>query len=303
MGTGIQQAVRDSASQTSGLLDRATALALGLNDTMIRAALTAGAWTAPHPGVYQINVTPMNWKDRCMAAVLAAGPGAAVSHRSAMRFWGLDGIKTSAVEVTVHHGNGPIPDGVTVHRTRRPIPMSSIDSVPVTTVERTILDVSWMLPRRIVETAMFSAIYKELTTFDMLWEGLIRHGGRGVAGTRKFRSILTEIDLTNLPQSPAEVDMKNLIDQARVPRPSMQHEIRRPGGIKAFADFAWPRRTKIVEVDSMLAHSTPDQLDHDLDRQNDLLALGWEIRRFTARRIRDDPSGVIDELELFVGPP
>ena len=60
------------------------------------------------------------------------------------------------------------------------------------------------------------------------------------------------------------------------------------------------REMKIVEVDGFGSHSTPDQQEHDLERHNALLELGYEIRRFSARDVRRNPGKVINEITRFV---
>ena len=62
----------------------------------------------------------------------------------------------------------------------------------------------------------------------------------------------------------------------------------------------WPALAKAVEVDGIDAHSSADRLDDDLRRQNELMALGVELRRFSARQIRRDPKGVVDQIRRFL---
>ena len=90
---------------------------------------------------------------------------------------------------------------------------------------------------------------------------------------------------------------------APVPKPIQQLRVHRPDGGNAYPDFAWPDRMRIVEVDGFGAHGTPEQLQHDLRRQNQLMELGWEIRRFTANDIRERPLEVRDEIIRFVNKP
>jgi very-short-patch-repair endonuclease len=82
--------------------------------------------------------------------------------------------------------------------------------------------------------------------------------------------------------------------------PACQLEITFPEGDHAYPDFAWPSLAKCVEVDGFDAHGAPEALERDLIRQNRLLELGWEMRRFSARRIRRDPANVLDEIIRFV---
>jgi len=145
--------VNDAARLNYGLTDRATVLALGGTDRIITSRLQGGQWSQIHPGVYLIDVTPLSWHGRLRAATLAAGEAALASHRAALVLWGMEGISSAPLELTVPVGRLPKPEGVIVHRTRRPIPPAVVEGIPVSSAERTILDAAWALPPLIVEQA------------------------------------------------------------------------------------------------------------------------------------------------------
>lgn len=100
--------------------------------------------------------------------------------------------------------------------------------------------------------------------------------------------------------SVTEIDLKYIIFDSPIPKPVQQLKVRRPGGTLAYPDFAWPDLKKIVEADGFAAHGSPEQLQNDLWRQNDLMDLGWDIRRFTATEIREQPSRVRSEIVHFI---
>lgn len=292
--------IRALAADTHALVDRANAHESGASDAVIKKRLAEGTWRAVYPGVYDLNVTRQVWSARVHAGVLAAGPHALASHRTAGVLWDLDGIRGKMVEITVPFSKEPIPEGVVVHRTRRHLPRAVSDGVPVTGIERTLLDLAAILPPTVLEKATMSAIHQHLTDPDQLAVRLSIYGGRGVKGTRRMRRTLALVD-DGVTGSPSEVDLVGRLRDAPIPMPRFQLEITFPEGDHAYPDLAWPDRMKCVEVDSMLAHSSPEDLERDLIRQNRLLELGWEIRRFTARRIRRDPIGVINEIIRFIG--
>lgn len=230
---------------------------------------------------------------------MAAGPTALASHRSAARVWGLDGVYGGPIELTVPYSQRPMPQGVTVHRTRRSLPEEIRLSIPVTSVERTLLDVAGLIPDRALEKATESALRHRLSSIEALARSLKQHGGRGVKGTRRMRRVLAAVEC-DVAGSPAEVELRDLMRDAPIPMPTPQLEVRLPTGENAYPDFSWPDRMRIVEVDGFEAHSTPEQLQHDLRRQNMLMDLGWEIRRFSARDVRRTPLEVIAEIVRFV---
>ena len=123
-----------------------------------------------------------------------------------------------------------------------------------------------------------------------------------MAGTRKCRRVFAFV-ADDQSGSVAEIDLKHIVLDAPVPTPIQQLRIKLPDLTNAYPDFAWPDRMRIVEADGFEAHGTPEQLQHDLRRQNQLMELGWEIRRFTATEIREEPERVRWESVRFVSRP
>lgn len=290
------------AARQHGLVDRETARTIGASGHEIRGRLALGRIEELQPGVYYLNCTPATWRTQILAAVMAAGPDAVASHRTAALLHGLEGIHGRPIDITVPYEESPEPEGVILHRTRRQIDAVVVDSIPMTTIERTILDLAGMLRDRALEKVIASSIRKKLTTVEKLDAVIGLRGGRGVGGTRRMRRVL-KLVAGDISGSPAEIDMGQLIRDASVPTPVPQLQIRLPSGDNAYPDFAWPDRMRIVEVDGLEAHATPEQLAHDLNRQNQLMELGWEIRRFPARTVRRYPQEVIEEVVRFVNAP
>lgn len=296
-----EEAIRSLAGERHGLVDRATALRLGATDDVIQGQLETRRWRRPHPGVYYLDTTRAEWETKILGAVMAAGAHAAASHRTATVLWGLDGVRTRLIELTVPFTKEPMPSGVTVHRTRRSRPSAFVGPVPVTTVERTLLDLAALVPDRTLEKALMSALHRRLTTLAAVDLTVGTQGGRGVKGTRRLRRVLERAE-EGITASVAEVDMSRIIADAPIPPPVTQKAIALPDVSNAYPDFSWPARMKIVEVDGYESHGSPEAMHSDLIRQNQLMDLGWEIRRFSARRIRDEPEVVRAELVAFIGP-
>lgn len=293
--------VRKIASANHGLIDRRKVKSLGLTNNQIATALKRRWWEQVHPGVYYVNATAMTWEAKLAGAVMAAGPDAGASHRAAARLRGLDVIRSELVEITVPYSDRPMPEGVAIHRTRRPRPLALHRSIPVTTVERTLLDLASVLSPRMLTRSIESALRLRLTTIAMMWRVIDTDGGRGVTGTRALRHALGQVEL-ELTGSFAESDFNDLLKRAPVPDAQLQFRVLLPDGSNAYPDFAWPGLMKLVEVDGFMAHSTPEQLQNDLRRQNLLMELGWQVRRFSARDIRDRPMEVIGEIIRFLSP-
>jgi hypothetical protein len=294
-----EREVRRLASKNHALVDRTAALKHGAGDAVISRLIRQGLWEPVYAGVYYLNVTPPDWTVKVRAAVMAAGPDALASHRTASVLWGLDGVTGQMLELTVPFRKDPAPAGVIVHRTRRRLPPALAQGVPVTRIERTLLDLSARLPPIVLEKTLMSALHKGLTNPDLLAFHITQQGGRGVKGTKKLRRALGHIE-DGTTGSPSEVDLMAMFRSAPIPQPRCQFEITFPEGDHAYPDFAWPDRSKCIEVDGFDAHGTPDALERDLVGQNRLLDLGWDLRRFSARRIRREPNAVLGEIIHFV---
>jgi very-short-patch-repair endonuclease len=292
--------VNDAARLNYGLTDRATVLALGGTDRIITSRLQGGQWSQIHPGVYLIDVTPLSWHGRLRAATLAAGEAALASHRAALVLWGMEGISSAPLELTVPVGRLPKPEGVIVHRTRRPIPPAVVEGIPVSSAERTILDAAWALPPLIVEQAYESAVRRGLTTPLRMAECLAEQGTWGVRGRGVVARMLDARRPGRPSGSPAETLLLHRMRKAGIDEPVRQYPIPLPDGTVAVVDFAWPWIRRAVEVDGLDAHASASSLEYDLERQNLLFDVHWELRRFSARAVRRHPHHVTESIIQFL---
>ena len=291
----LDQHIRQAACGQRFLITRDEIFDLGGNKHIIDSRIRRGFWQRVHAGVYQVDRRPMDWESKLLAAVLACGPDALVSQRAAFVLWGLEGIRSAPVELTVPYDSRPIPDGVLVHRTRRQQQAAEIRGIPVTTVERTLLNCSAWLPEIIIGKGLDSAIRMGLTTVDRCYDALVDEGGRGVRGTKRFRWVLIERSHDMATDSGSEYELLYHMQMALLPRPELHHEVF-VNGERRVLDFYWPALHKAIEVDGVDAHSSADRLDDDLVRQNALMDMGIELRRFSARRIRREPQKVVAEI-------
>ncbi|HZD23552.1 MAG TPA: hypothetical protein VE569_09150 [Acidimicrobiia bacterium] len=291
--------IQEVAASQRYLLSRGEVFDLGGDDGVITRRLQSGRWIQVHDGVYQIDRRPLSWESKLLAAVLACGPRTLVSHRAAMVLWGLDGISSAPVEVTMPFGNLGFAEGAIIHRTRRAQVPAEVRGIPVTTVERTLLVCSARLGKLIIGKALDSAIRKGLTTVDKCYDTLVAEGGRGVKGTKTFRWVIRERLYDTATDSGAEFELLYYMQLEGLPRPILHHEIV-VNGQKRVLDLYFEELGKAVEVDGIDAHSSGDKLDDDLVRQNGVMDLGIEIRRFSARRIRREPKTVVAEIRKFL---
>lgn len=222
-----------------------------------------------------------------MAAVLACGPGAVLSHGSAAVLLGLPWRPNKWIDVTV-----PTPGGrakrrlVIVHRSSvAPSERTTKDGIPVTSPSRTLVDLADYGRRRPVERALDEAAYLRLDVgglkprqgrrgSGLVAELLARHD----PGTTRTRSDLEEIFLA-------------LCRDQELPEPEVNADIE---GYEA--DFVWRRQRLIIETDGHGAHGTRAAFEADRVRDAELVAAGWRVVRVTYRRLLTKPQAVGTQL-------
>jgi hypothetical protein len=304
----IEHAVAAFAAEHRNLVTRAIVLAAGGTDDYIAQRVDHGVWRVAHAGVYVLGPAALSWHGEVEAAALAAGHDAAGSHRCGVILWGLDGIKNAPVELSVPWTGRPMPTGVILHRTRRPIETHIRHGIPVTSVERTLLDIGRFLPEANVEMGMESAFRKGLTTPTKTRLYLEQTGARGVPGAAKLRHILDIRHPGRPAGSAGEVKLLRLLRELGIEDPERQLEILLPDGSKATVDFGWPRRMVLLERDSVESRAGARELHYLTRRQNALLELGYELRRYDGIYVDKHPELVARELFALLkrrppGPP
>ena len=290
------------AAAQANLLSRADVHACGGTDDEIEHRLKTARLRQLHPGVYLFGARILTWGQEVRAGILAAGEGAMASHRCAVLVWGLGGIRSAPVELVVPHNGQPTPTGVIVHRSRRSEPASVVDGILTTSVERTLLEVGAVCPQVVVEKAFSSAWRRNLTSPAKVERYLEQHGGKGRRGTTRLREVLAiYADGGRAPGSDGEVAFLRCLREAGVEEPVRQYEIELPDGSKATADFAWPRRRKVIEFVGLESHADSRAHAYDTLREDDLGAVGWALRRFAPESLRTDPQDVARRAIRFLG--
>lgn len=297
----VDEAIRNLVEARGRLVSRCEVLGVGGADDLIENRLERGVWRQVHAGVYVVGIGVLRWDERVLAAVLAGGDGSFVSHRAAAVLLGLDGLAGAPVEITVHHETTAIRIGAVVHRSRRIEPVTMAAGVPVSGVERTLLELGAVVPPVVVEKAYASAVRVGLTTPAKCQLYVEHSGGRGRKGTRLLRQVIARYADGRMPSSGGEVEFLRLLRAAGVPDPVRQHEVKLTCGDVAVVDFAWPERRKCVEFVSRRWHSDARAIDHDTWRENRIRDAGWDLRSFTTGAVRSRPEAVAAAVIRFLG--
>ena len=232
----------------------------------------------------------MGW---CMAAVLACGPNAILSHRCAAVLWGiLEGWPTR-VDVSVPRPLG-LREGIRVRVTTiAPDERTVRAGIPVTTVARTLLDLAAVLQPHELDRALERAEALRLSDRTPLVALLERHRGR--RGTVNLRAAIREGLRPAVTRSELERRFLTFVDEARLPRPQTNVWLD-VGGERLEVDCAWPEQRVIVELDSRAYHQTTAAFERDRKRDRKVQAAGWRPIRVTDRALREEVEVLRGEL-------
>jgi len=221
---------------------------------------------------------------RVHAAVLAYGPRAALSHRSATAHRGLSAERSGLIDVSVPAPSARSRPGIRAHAT---LSLSAADvtvdeGIPTTTVARTLLDLAEVASRREVERAIDRA--EVLRVFDLadVEAALERANGRRGAGA--LRRALEATAAPAPTMSELEEAFLALCATHRLPRPEVNVWVALGGG-HIRADFLWRAERLVVETDGYAFHSGLRAFERDHDRDTRLWLAGWKVRRFTWRQV------------------
>jgi predicted transcriptional regulator of viral defense system len=185
--TSIDKLIAALAERQHGVVGRVQLVALGLSHRATDGRVAAGRLHALHRGVYAVGHRRLTRKGRWMAAVLACGPCAALSHRDAGALWDLRATERRLIEVTTPR-NRRHRVNIEIHRVRlEPDETTIHDGIPVTTVARTLLDLAAVLPRQQLKRAMEQAEVLRLADDTSLDALLAKYPKRsGTAALREY---------------------------------------------------------------------------------------------------------------------
>lgn len=279
MLTAADRKLFDHASSHHSVFSIAEADAAGLTESQIRLR-AAHLWERLYDGVFRIPGAAATWKGELRAAVLAAGPGSAISHRSAAALYELPGGRDNLIELSTPRWNRTFRRGLVVHESRRLglEDMREVDGITVTTPDLLLLHLAATRPvPDFLEMVIHAARRRRLITYASARQTFDRHARRGLGGTRALRAALDRWDPTAAPtESEMETRLLHTIRARGLPDPVLQYEVRdNSDRFLARVDAAYPDARIAIEYDSKQEHSDEFQLARDARRRNALAAVGY----------------------------
>ena len=289
------RAVARLASRQHGVVSFAQLIALGLTADAIDWRVRAGRLHRVHRGVFAVGHARLTQRGRWRAAVLAAGDGAALSHRSAAVLWQILPPR-GAIHVTAPRRLHKR-DGIVRHCSElQSDEITSTDGIQTTTVARTLLDIAAAEPDHLGR-AYNEAEYRRLTDYTGLAALVERYPRR--RGAAKIRKVIGE-QFMGATRAELEQSFSTLIDDAGLPRPLLNHDLELEPGRWIRPDCTWPRARLIVELDGRAAHGTASRFDSDRERDRLLVLAGWTVIRVTWRHVTADAPRLTAHLRKLL---
>jgi very-short-patch-repair endonuclease len=266
--------IAEHARRQHGAVSITQLRAAGLSDAAVTKRCRSGRLHRLHRGVYAVGHIAASSERRWMAAVLALGDGAALSHRSAAELWGLLPTQDGPIDVSLPSRSGRLKRrGIRVHRPRALVAkeITRRSGIPITSPARTLTDLRRAVPARESRRAIRQAEFLGLAIDPVL-----------------------EPDRT---RSELEYKFLRLCRLHRLPAPAVNLQV---GPFTV--DFCWVEQRLIVETDGYTSHRGREAFEIDRARDLRLRALGYQVQRLSYRQVVEEPERVADVLRALLMP-
>lgn len=284
------------AARQYGVLTQGQLRSAGISRSAVSRRVASGRLQRLHRGVYAFGVASGSLHATALAAVLACGPGAILSHHSAALLWGVLDAAVGPHEVIVpgRHRTGDAT--LRVHRapTLAAADRTTRAGIPVTRPARTLVDLGAVLDPRALERVLDEILVRRLARpVDI--SGALRRAGR-VRGGAVLAALLTRHVGPTLTRSEAEEVLLALVRDADLPAPRINVRVH---GVEV--DLLWAAERVVVEMDGFAYHGGRAAFERDRARDARLQAAGYAIIRVTWRQLDRAPASTLAQLALLLG--
>jgi very-short-patch-repair endonuclease len=284
------------AARQHGVIAARQLAALGVAQRAVSHRVAAGRLHRVHHGVYAVGHRVLTGHGCWMAAVLACGPDAALSHASAAALWEIRYSDSAYTDVSVPRTGARSRPGLRIHRPRT-LPHNEVTvrhGIPVTTPARTVLDMAARLSESRLESLLNEVERRELTDYPALAALARAHAGhRGAA--KLLKTLKTHEAGTKLTRSDLEILFREICRTHGLPEPRVNHTV---AGKQV--DFLFADQRLIVEADSWTYHKTRRSFEDDRARDVHLATAGYRTLRFTDRQLAAEPHRVAQAIQAVL---
>jgi len=275
----MKDATNDLFRRQHGVISRSDALATGLSNRHVQHRLASGLWIAVHAGVFRHASHPETPEQQILAAVLAAGPGAAASHQAAAYLWGLLTWSEAGrrAAVTVQRPASPRPHGFDLHRAVE-LDRARVrhqKGIPCLDPLQTLAGLGAGSDGVLVDRAIDRALAKRLVTMKAIELELVRQSRQGRRGVGILRQRLASRGYIGGPH-PSVLESRALAFLARYRIPVERSEVVVGPEGEYRVDFSLVPPV-MLEVDGYVWHFSPEHQDRDHERRNRLKLLGIDL--------------------------
>jgi very-short-patch-repair endonuclease len=297
---GWDQEIVALARQQHGVVARRQLRGLGLGKDAIQHRLASGRLHPIHAGVYSVAPRPLiSRQGQWVAAMLASGPDAVLSHQTAAALWGIRDYSRGAIHITVPHKSTPTKR---IHRHFSIVPPDERaveEEFPVSSVHRTIFDLAATEDLDAVISMIKEAEY--LNRWDRLSLPDLLERYPGKRGSRKVRAALERLreEPPGRKRSKLEERFAPFLRHHRLPLPCFNDWILL-GPKRYQVDCHWASTGRIVELDGWEGHHTRSAFRGDRERDRRLTAAGYTVTRLTWNQLDDEPEQIAADLRSLL---
>jgi hypothetical protein len=273
LGRTVDEELARIASTAHGVVTASQLLSAGVTRREIEVRLRKGVLIRVHRGVYRVGHLAPSVEATYLAAVLAAGEGALLCGRAAAHLLGLVKGRAPGPEVIARTQRRI--EGVTTHRSRAAgdgRDATIVRTIPVTTVPRTLVDISSELSLDALARACHEAGVRYGATPNSVEAVLAQRPGS--PGAKKLRRVIhgdVHVTLSKL-----EAHFLELLQSAGLPLPVTN---RQAGSHRV--DCRWPEHRLTVELDGYRFHNSRHSWEQDRHREREARARGDDFRRYS----------------------
>lgn len=291
----LERRIGRLATRQYGVVSRSQLLGLGLGPAAIDSRLAVGRLHGVFQGVYAVGHPLVALRGRWLAAVLASGDGAALSHDAAAALWGIAAWRAGPVDVTTARRGLRGAGGVRLHRSRRfgAEERTVRDGIPATGLPRTLVDLAARWDAGRLGRAVEEADRLGLLELGPVSAACERHRGR--RGLPRLRAVVEGLEAVPVTRSELEHTFLGLCRRHGIPPPVTNVSV---AGREV--DAHWPAARLIVELDGHRFHRTRGAFERDRLRDAEHLAAGYRVLRLTHRRIEREAAAVASLLRRLL---
>jgi very-short-patch-repair endonuclease len=288
------------SAESCGVFRMEAANSVGVTANQLSRLAKEGVIERLLPYTYRMAAVTPSAEQRLRAALMWAGDHAAAAGRSAGERYRLEGVHATRPEIVVpHRTRGRTSFATVYHGEARALMIRSVDRVPTTGVEATLLRLAHVLEEEAFEIACEDARRRRLTSVAALEKYLLRHARRGRPGVSTVRRLLQDLDPSHPARSTLEVKARRLLVAHGIDDFVRELPLTWNGRTYRY-DFALPEQRVIIEANGRRWHDDAADYERDNEKWSVPARYGYRIVFVTWEKVMRRPKELIAELTTTI---